>query len=89
MSDGNRDGESIMIDAGWWSDSNIRIPLQRAFLRMLESEGHQQYIDFSGALDLTFAFCEFVGPLGSERQIRPTRMNQIATAFEHDKRREK
>ena len=24
----------------WWSDSNTRIPLQRAFLRMLESKDH-------------------------------------------------
>jgi hypothetical protein len=46
-------------DAGktgiWWSNSNIRYPLQQARLRMLELKDHQQILDSSGVQDLTFA----------------------------------
>jgi len=30
-------------DALWWSDSNIRIPLRHALLRMLESKDRNTY----------------------------------------------
>jgi hypothetical protein len=38
-----------------WSDFNIRIPSQRAVLRMLKSKGHLKKFIFTGALDLAFA----------------------------------
>jgi hypothetical protein len=30
------------MPGAWWSASNIRIPSQRALLRMLEAKDHQQ-----------------------------------------------
>src|SRR5262245_20647234 len=55
---------------GWWTDSNIRSPLQEALWRMLES-GHQQTSYFSSGADLTFA-SRVRGLALSECQIRST-----------------
>jgi hypothetical protein len=51
-------------------------PIAGALLRMLASKDHQQIIDASGALDLTFA-CKDSRQVGSERQIRSTRVAPI------------
>jgi hypothetical protein len=47
---------------------------------MLESKGHWQNIDSSGALDLTFASLLF-GWLGSERQSRSTDFAPFAAVW--------
>ena len=58
----------------WWSDSNVRLPVRKAIMRMSESKDYQQIMSSRGALDLKFL--KFNGKLAYELQIQSPRWNE-------------